>query len=157
MSIRKGSSIPALQKCNTCCSPGKFHCPFCSPEIFKPTNRPSLRIHLDSHQREAFETGSMFQNFKFKLKQLIPNHDVYIFSVSEYTFHRCRLQCRSQAHYHCLYCKATVIRRKTFHSHLSFCSEQQQRRVRKLSKLQAELTQRFQNDRGSPSYDMVRV
>ncbi|XP_004557974.2 uncharacterized protein LOC101482050 [Maylandia zebra] len=131
VSIRKGSSIPALQKCNTCCSPGKFHCPFCSPEIFKPTNRPSLRIHLDSHQREAFETG-------------------------KYTFHRCRLQCRSQAHYHCLYCKATVIRRKTFHSHLSFCSEQQQRRVRKLSKLQAELTQRFQNDRGSPSYDMER-
>ncbi|XP_030582201.1 uncharacterized protein LOC115778281 [Archocentrus centrarchus] len=129
VSIQKGSSIPPLQKCKTCCSPGKFHCPFCSPEIFKPTDRPSLKIHLDSHRREAFETR-------------------------KYTIHRCRLWCRSQAHYHCLYCKATVIRKRTFHNHLSFCREQQQRRAQKFSKLPADLTQRIQTGRRTPSYHM---
>ncbi|XP_065808847.1 uncharacterized protein [Labrus bergylta] len=41
--------------------------------------------------------------------------------TNEYTIHKCGLQCRKQCHYHCLYCTATLIRKKDFKKHLLTC------------------------------------
>ncbi|KAK2919971.1 TRMT1-like protein [Channa argus] len=102
ISIQKGFSFPTLQKCNRCCSPAKFHCPFCLPAFFKPTKHSRLRLHLENHLRRAFYVG-------------------------EYTVHRCGLECRSQPHYHCLYCAATLIRKRDFTHHIPFCQNSQWR------------------------------
>ncbi|XP_039992584.1 uncharacterized protein LOC120795103 [Xiphias gladius] len=137
VSIQRGLSIPPLQKCNSCCSPGKFHCPFCSPAFFKPTKRSRVRLHLDNHLRRAFYVG-------------------------EYTIHRCGLECRKQPHYHCLYCTATVMRKRDFTNHLPFCHQAQQRRAQKVSQLQPAMTQTkglsapplTPGESDTPSYDI---
>ncbi|XP_040900130.1 uncharacterized protein LOC121185777 isoform X2 [Toxotes jaculatrix] len=111
VSIQKGLSFPPLQKCNNCCSPGKFHCPFCSPHFFKPTKRSRVGLHLDNHLKRALYVG-------------------------EYTIHRCSLVCRKHPHYHCLYCTSTLIRRRDFINHLPSCRQVLQQRLQKLSQIQ---------------------
>ncbi|KAK2853772.1 hypothetical protein Q5P01_006433 [Channa striata] len=115
ISIQKGFSFPPLQKCNRCCSPAKFHCPFCLPAFFKPTKHSRLRLHLENHLRRAFFIG---------VKCVI--------CVSEYTVHRCGLECRSQPHFHCLYCAATLIRKRDFTHHIPFCQNSHKSRVSQL-------------------------
>ncbi|XP_069561865.1 uncharacterized protein [Brachyistius frenatus] len=120
-SIRKGFSLPPPIKCNSCCSPSKFHCPFCSPTFFKPTKPCRVKFHLTIHLKKAFYIG-------------------------DYTIHRCGLECRPQPHFHCLYCTATLIRKRDFTNHLPFCRQAKERRAKKLSKLQAGTTERVRAD-----------
>nr|XP_020496883.1 uncharacterized protein LOC109989458 isoform X1 [Labrus bergylta] len=96
VSIQKRFSHPPLQKCESCCSPPRYHCPFCAPALFKPTRLSRIREHLENHFRRAVFAG-------------------------KYTIHKCGLQCRKQCHYHCLYCTATLIRKKDFKKHLLTC------------------------------------
>ncbi|XP_070822150.1 uncharacterized protein [Chaetodon trifascialis] len=103
-SIQKGFSVPPLQKCHNCCSPSKYHCPFCLPTLFKPTIRSRVLGHLNIHLMKAIYIG-------------------------EYTIHRCGLQCRRKRHYHCLYCTATVMTKNSFTTHLPFCRRTQQQRA----------------------------
>lgn len=103
-SIQKGFSVPPLQKCHNCCSPSKYHCPFCLPTLFKPTIRSRVLGHLNIHLMKAIYIG-------------------------EYTIHRCGLQCRRKRHYHCLYCTATVIKKNNFTTHLPLCRRMQQQRA----------------------------
>ncbi|XP_044037795.1 uncharacterized protein LOC122868963 [Siniperca chuatsi] len=117
VSIQKGFSFPPLQKCNSCCFPSKFHCPFCLPSFFKPSKRSRARLHLDNHLRRAIYFG-------------------------EYTIHRCGLGCRKQQHYHCLYCTATLLRKRDFTNHLPVCRQAQQQRAQKLSLLHTAVTKR---------------
>ncbi|XP_056239027.1 uncharacterized protein LOC130173622 isoform X1 [Seriola aureovittata] len=127
VSIQKGLFIPPLKKCYTCCSPGKFHCPFCLPVYFKPTKLCRVRLHLSKHLNKAFFVG-------------------------EYTIHRCGQGCRRRQHYHCLYCSATLIRSRDFNNHLPLCSQAQQLRTQKSPQLQEEMTQRVQTKgRSAPS------
>ncbi|XP_049907474.1 uncharacterized protein LOC126394594 [Epinephelus moara] len=119
VSIQKGCSLPALQRCNNCCFPAKYHCPFCLPSFFKPTKPSRARIHLTKHLKRAITVG-------------------------EYTIHKCALGCRNQPHYHCLYCTATLIRTSDFTRHLSFCGK---RRAEKLPQLvQTATTQRVETE-----------
>ncbi|XP_076594456.1 uncharacterized protein LOC143325352 [Chaetodon auriga] len=111
-SIQKGFSVPPLQKCHNCCSPSKYHCPFCLPTMFKPTIRSRVLGHLNIHLMKAIYIG-------------------------EYTIHRCGLQCRRKRHYHCLYCTATVMKKNDFTAHLPFCRRMQQQRAQK-NRLQTE-------------------
>ncbi|XP_071345709.1 uncharacterized protein [Trachinotus anak] len=135
VSIQKGLCIPPLNKCTSCCSPGKFHCPFCLPVFFKPTKLCRVRLHLENHLRKA----------------------IY---VDDYTIHRCGLGCRRRQHYHCLYCTATLIRTRDFSNHLPVCKQAQQRRAPKLSQLQGEMTEKVQTkgltpgESDTPSYNI---
>ncbi|XP_010743640.1 uncharacterized protein LOC104930532 isoform X1 [Larimichthys crocea] len=110
VSIQKGFSFPALQKCKDCCTPAKFHCPFCLPTFYKPTKYSKAMIHLENHLKRAIFIG-------------------------EYTIHKCALGCRTQAHYHCLYCRATLMKNH-FTTHLSWCLKSQQGRGQNLSNMQ---------------------
>ncbi|XP_038557319.1 uncharacterized protein LOC119890233 [Micropterus salmoides] len=117
ISIQKGLNIPPPQKCNNCCYPSRFHCPFCLPTFFKPSKRSRARIHLSNHLKRAIYFG-------------------------EYTIHRCGLGCRKQQHYHCLYCTATLLRKRDFTNHLPYCHQAEQRRAQKGSLIQKAVTQR---------------
>ncbi|KAL7405612.1 hypothetical protein ABVT39_004213 [Epinephelus coioides] len=119
VSIQKGCSLPALQRCINCCFPAKYHCPFCLPSFFKPTKPSRTRIHLTNHLKRAITVG-------------------------EYTIHKCALGCRNQPHYHCLYCTATLIRTSDFTRHLSSCGKG---RAEKLPQLvQTARTQRVETE-----------
>uniref|UniRef100_A0A9J7Y4U2 SAP domain-containing protein n=1 Tax=Cyprinus carpio carpio TaxID=630221 RepID=A0A9J7Y4U2_CYPCA len=94
ISIQRGSALPLLIQCTTCCR--NFHCPFCDASIFKPTRRNKLTSHMKIHFKKAVVHG-------------------------DFTFHRCGLGCRQSFHFHCLYCTATILRKLDFHNHLEVC------------------------------------
>ncbi|KAM6950119.1 uncharacterized protein PEZ65_021807 [Lycodopsis pacificus] len=96
ISIHKGLSTPPLQKCKNCCHPAKFHCPLCLSSSFEPTNYSRARHHLDRHVKTSIQ-------------------------LQGYTIHRCRLGCRNQPHYHCVYCPATRIRKQDLNKHVLLC------------------------------------
>ncbi|XP_035538067.1 uncharacterized protein LOC118343380 [Morone saxatilis] len=121
VSIQKGLSRPPLQKCHNCCTPSRFHCPFCVPAYFKPSKHSRTLLHLNNHLQKAIFVG-------------------------EYTIHRCGLQCRKQQHYHCLYCTATLIRRRDFTNHLPFCRRTQERRTQELSNVETAVAKRVQSE-----------
>ncbi|XP_061565469.1 uncharacterized protein LOC133419963 [Cololabis saira] len=104
--IVKGPALPAPQRCSTCCPTGLYHCPFCSPLSYKPTKRSKLKHHLEVHRRRACRIG-------------------------EYVVYRCGHGCRRNLHFHCLYCPATVMRRRDFIIHVPFCREMQEKRMSK--------------------------
>lgn len=43
----EGTELPPIQKCTECCS--RYHCPLCNSNIFKPTDRYRVIIHLKAH------------------------------------------------------------------------------------------------------------
>ncbi|XP_067303567.1 uncharacterized protein [Pseudorasbora parva] len=45
--------------------------------------------------------------------------------VTGYTIHRCGLGCRSQLHYHCMYCQSMLLRKEDFKKHLTVCQTKQ--------------------------------
>ncbi|KAM4614835.1 uncharacterized protein ACJ7VT_010072 isoform 3-T3 [Polymixia lowei] len=94
VTIQRGKSLPDVEKCSKCCQ--LYHCPFCKPDVFKPTKLSKVKLHLDLHFTRAVMHG-------------------------EYTVHRCGLECRQQQHYHCLYCAARILRKADFIKHLSSC------------------------------------
>ncbi|KAM4739777.1 uncharacterized protein FYW61_004109 isoform 2-T5 [Anableps anableps] len=95
ITVQKGRSLPSVKKCSCCPSP-QYHCPFCGPGFFKPTKLSKIKIHMDGHFNKAVSYG-------------------------DYTIHRCGLRCRNRQHFHCLYCTATVLRKRDLKVHLSFC------------------------------------
>ncbi|XP_054588293.2 uncharacterized protein [Nothobranchius furzeri] len=100
VTIRKGLSFPPVETCTSCCPPGLYHCPFCSPAFFKPTTRSKVMFHLESHFRRAHIVG-------------------------EFTIHRCGLECLKKPHYHCLYCLMPIRSQPNFSRHFSVCQERQ--------------------------------
>ncbi|KAM9752062.1 uncharacterized protein ACNS7B_008700 isoform 2-T3 [Menidia menidia] len=58
----------------------------------------------------------------YKLSYHIDNHFKHAVHHAEYDICKCNLQCRSAAHYHCLYCNQTIIRKDHFTTHLNICS-----------------------------------
>ncbi|XP_073320915.1 uncharacterized protein [Pagrus major] len=117
-SIKKGLSIHTLKKCVNCCTPSRYHCPICSPVDFNPTH------YL--HKAE--------NHMKYHLKRAV--------SFEEYTILICGLQCRKLRHYHCLYCSATLIKKRDFTDHLLACRHNQQKRAEKSSQLQTEASKK---------------
>ncbi|KAK9542354.1 hypothetical protein VZT92_000225 [Zoarces viviparus] len=95
----KGLSTPPLKKCKKCCHPAKFHCPFCLPSSFEPTNYFRARHHLDKHLRKSIH-------------------------LQGYTVHRCRLECRNHPHYHCVYCTETRMRKHDLNKHVLRCLQE---------------------------------
>ncbi|XP_043985652.1 uncharacterized protein LOC122838779 isoform X1 [Gambusia affinis] len=95
ITVQMGRSLPSVKKCICCPSP-QYHCPFCGPGFFKPTKLSKVKIHMDGHFNKAV-------------------------SYIDYTIHRCGLSCRKRQHFHCLYCTATVLRKRDLKVHLSFC------------------------------------
>ncbi|XP_007568504.2 uncharacterized protein LOC103149342 isoform X3 [Poecilia formosa] len=95
ITVQTGRSLPSMKKCHCCPSP-QYHCPFCGPGFFKPTKLSKVKIHMDGHFNKAV-------------------------SYLDYTIHRCGLGCRKRQHFHCLYCTATVLRKRDLKVHLSFC------------------------------------
>ncbi|XP_032428860.1 uncharacterized protein LOC116726300 [Xiphophorus hellerii] len=95
ITVQMGRSLPSVKKCFCCPSP-QYHCPFCGPGFFKPTKLSKVKIHMDGHFNKAV-------------------------SYIDYTIHRCGLSCRKRQHFHCLYCTATVLRKRDLKVHLSFC------------------------------------
>uniref|UniRef100_A0A1A7Y5G0 Si:ch211-119d14.3 n=2 Tax=Iconisemion striatum TaxID=60296 RepID=A0A1A7Y5G0_9TELE len=100
VTIRKGLSFPPVETCTSCCPPGLYHCPFCSPAFFKPATRPKVMFHLESHFRKAHFIG-------------------------EYTIHKCGLECLKKPHYHCLYCLVPIRSQQDFSKHFSVCQARQ--------------------------------
>ncbi|XP_023152047.1 mucin-2-like [Amphiprion ocellaris] len=96
ITIRKGRSLPQLERCATCCT--DFHCPFCSSVLFHPTRLSKVRLHLENHfNRAVLHEG--------------------------YTIHRCGLDCRARMHYNYIYCHSMLSRKRDFMKHLSLCKE----------------------------------
>ncbi|XP_048052879.1 uncharacterized protein si:ch73-109d9.1 isoform X4 [Megalobrama amblycephala] len=91
--LKKGEG-PCISKCTQCCD--KYHCPFCETWVYKPR-----------------ELGSVVNHVKNHLKLAVQLHD---FSIV-----KCNLKCRQNAHFHCCYCSATVVRKVQLHIHLSKC------------------------------------
>lgn len=58
----------------------------------------------------------------FLLTLCCPGH------VSEYTVHKCALDCAKRPHYHCLYCIAMLGSKHDFNKHIEFCQEMQKNR-----------------------------
>ncbi|XP_058623138.1 uncharacterized protein LOC131534323 isoform X2 [Onychostoma macrolepis] len=102
ITIQTGKSLPELQKCNKCCS--DFHCPFCAPIYFKPTKLSKVQKHVKGHFNRAVQ------------------HEGY-------TIHRCGRPCRTQQHYHCLYCESTILRKPDFITHLGSCKYKHAKRA----------------------------
>lgn len=102
ITIQRGMSLPLLEKCMTCCFPGLYHCPFCTPAYFKPAKRSKVLLHLEFHLKRACHVG-------------------------EYTVHKCSLDCTKRPHYHCLYCIAMLGSKHDFNKHIEFCQEMQNR------------------------------
>lgn len=57
ITIQRGSALPPLEQCTTCCR--NFHCPFCASSIFKPTRRDKLNSHIKIHFKKAVVHGGM--------------------------------------------------------------------------------------------------
>lgn len=109
-------------------------------------------LHIDNHlSRAIYVGGEIFCFFCFVIiwQWLISNTFMIkcVVHISEYTIHRCGLQCRKLQHYHCLYCKSTLIRKRDFTNHLPACRKAQQRRGQKLSQQEAAMTQRVPTKR----------
>ncbi|XP_023187688.1 uncharacterized protein LOC102223114 [Xiphophorus maculatus] len=100
VTIQRGMAFPILEKCMTCCFPGLYHCPFCTPAFFKPAKRSKVMLHLEYHLKRACHVG-------------------------EYTIHKCGLDCAKRPHYHCLYCIAMLGSKHDFNKHIEFCQEMQ--------------------------------
>ncbi|XP_052007900.1 uncharacterized protein LOC127661315 [Xyrauchen texanus] len=77
------------------CLDGWFECPCCS---FMTKEKFSFSIHLENHISHAVEHGGYFIS-------------------------KCNKLCRTTAHFHCLYCSQTVIRKEQYISHVSKCSK----------------------------------
>lgn len=99
ITIQRGDSLPEIKKCTDCCS--YFHCPFCSPKSFLPSKEYRVKCHLKVHFNRAVQHAG-------------------------YTIHRCGRTCRNQPHFHCPYCKTTVLRKEDFLKHLQNCTETQE-------------------------------
>ncbi|XP_058640130.1 S9 family peptidase isoform X2 [Onychostoma macrolepis] len=92
--ILRGEEQPSLQRCEDCCS--LYHCPFCGPEMFKPTIKSKCLKHLQGHRRRA-----------------IRHKEFFIF--------KCHLKCRTAPHFHCVSCTSTFMRKDGFLKHLAMC------------------------------------
>ncbi|KAM9723948.1 uncharacterized protein ACNS7B_019185 isoform 2-T2 [Menidia menidia] len=57
----------------------------------------------------------------YKLYYHIDEHLKHAVHLAEYDICKCSLQCRSTAHFHCLYCTKTIIRKDHVPSHLNIC------------------------------------
>ncbi|XP_017328541.1 uncharacterized protein LOC108268219 isoform X1 [Ictalurus punctatus] len=93
VTIQSGGPIQ-LAKCVQCCS--KYHCPFCKPEIFKPTVESKVRKHIKAHEKRAV---------KFE----------------EYAIFKCGLYCKAVSHFHCPKCSKLVEKKNKFLEHLVKC------------------------------------
>ncbi|XP_058251858.1 zinc finger protein with KRAB and SCAN domains 8-like [Hemibagrus wyckioides] len=93
VTIQNGGPIQ-LAKCVQCCT--KYHCPFCKPEIFKPTVKSKVRKHIKAHEKRAV---------KFK----------------EYAIFKCGLNCKAVSHFHCPKCSKLVEKKNKFLEHLVKC------------------------------------
>ncbi|XP_036381915.1 uncharacterized protein LOC118776005 isoform X2 [Megalops cyprinoides] len=93
--VRKGV-IPTLQQCRSCCR--LVHCPFCKDYVYKPKTMYHVRRHIETHLKSGVHHG-------------------------DYIICRCNLECRRGAHFHCLWCSKTLLRRVDFLNHLIVCQK----------------------------------
>ncbi|KAK7925373.1 hypothetical protein WMY93_007683 [Mugilogobius chulae] len=98
VSIRRGTNMPQLKKCTDCCK--YFHCPFCAPKHFRPSIKTRVEAHLKLHYNRAVR-------------------------YEGYIIHRCCLGCREKPHYHCPYCKSTLMRTEDFMRHIQGCKRKE--------------------------------
>ncbi|KAL2099743.1 hypothetical protein ACEWY4_004137 [Coilia grayii] len=63
-----------------------------------------------------------FTNHEFKFKVHIDNHIRHAVHHGDYNICKCNLECRSTAHFHCLFCTETIIRKDQVTPHLNHCS-----------------------------------
>ncbi|XP_053170447.1 uncharacterized protein LOC128354206 [Scomber japonicus] len=91
ISIQEGSQQPPVQKCSQCCV--SYHCPLCSPHIYKPAHRYKVYRHLQCHLSRAIHFRG-------------------------YSIYKCNLGCRPQAHFHC-FCEKLFLNRNQFTHHLN--------------------------------------
>ncbi|KAK2860077.1 hypothetical protein Q7C36_004243 [Tachysurus vachellii] len=103
VTIQTGRPIQ-LAKCVQCCT--KYHCPFCKPEVFKPTVESKVRKHIRAHEKRAV---------KFKGKQLL-----FCF-VAGFVIFKCGLNCKPVSHFHCPKCHKLLEKKNRFVDHLSKC------------------------------------
>ncbi|KAI7797608.1 putative acylamino-acid-releasing enzyme, partial [Triplophysa rosa] len=92
--ILRGEQQPVVQKCQECCS--LYHCPYCGPEMFKPTIKSKCLKHLQGHRRRAIRH-------------------------KEFLIFKCHLKCRAAPHFHCVSCTSTFMRKDGFLKHLVMC------------------------------------
>ncbi|XP_051526045.1 acylamino-acid-releasing enzyme-like isoform X2 [Myxocyprinus asiaticus] len=92
--ILRGEEQPVVKRCVECCS--LYHCPYCGPDMFKPTIKSKCLKHLQGHRRRA-----------------IRHKEFFIF--------KCHLKCRTAPHFHCISCTSTFMRKDGFLKHLLMC------------------------------------
>ncbi|XP_071319937.1 uncharacterized protein [Trachinotus anak] len=91
ITVQEGSRLPPLQRCSQCCV--FYHCPLCSPQIYKPAHKYKVQRHLKCHLSRAI-------HFK------------------GYSIYKCNLGCRPHAHFHC-FCEKLFLNRNQFIHHLN--------------------------------------
>lgn len=66
ITIQRGDFLPELKRCSECCS--KFHCPFCAPKFFQPTNLSKVQKHLKGHFNRSIEHEGNITKLIYLLK-----------------------------------------------------------------------------------------
>ncbi|XP_059917173.1 uncharacterized protein LOC132464678 isoform X1 [Gadus macrocephalus] len=98
ITVQQTGVRPPLEKCVTCCT--SIHCPFCSPDKFKPTIRSRVCKHLEGHLLRAVQ-------------------------LKDYTIYKCNLECwKKRAHFHCPSCTLLFDRRDRLLKHMAKCFAQ---------------------------------
>uniref|UniRef100_A0A8C5FR47 Uncharacterized protein n=1 Tax=Gadus morhua TaxID=8049 RepID=A0A8C5FR47_GADMO len=98
ITVQQTGVRPPLEKCVTCCT--SIHCPFCSPDKFKPTIRSRVCKHLEGHLLRAVQ-------------------------LKDYTIYKCNLECwKKRAHFHCPSCTLLFDRRFRLLKHMAKCFAQ---------------------------------
>ncbi|KAG7239364.1 hypothetical protein INR49_029353 [Caranx melampygus] len=90
ITIQEENQLPPVHKCSQCCT--LYHCPLCSPHVYKPAHRYKVQRHLRCH----LTRGIHFKGF---------------------SIYKCNLGCRPQAHFHC-FCEKLFLNRNQFVHHL---------------------------------------
>ncbi|XP_051988956.1 uncharacterized protein LOC127648339 [Xyrauchen texanus] len=93
--LKKGEK-PRISRCTLCCD--KYHCPYCETWVYKPRELNSVANHVQNHLKLAFQQD-------------------------EFIIVKCNLKCRENAHFHCCYCPATVLRKVQLRNHLLKCKQ----------------------------------
>lgn len=87
---------PKVEQCTSCCS--LYHCPFCQPSVFKPSEYHRIIPHLQSHLKSTIRTN-------------------------EFVIYKCRLTCRVKPHFHCCSCENIKINRSDMVKHIMDCQK----------------------------------
>ncbi len=126
MNVFKKGCCPIVSRCTQCCN--QYHCPFC--ETYKATSQLSIDNHVENHLKLAVHHDGEYNFTSTNIMLLYTIWSDYkwfcyffFFLLSYFVIVKCNLHCRENAHFHCCYCPATVLRNVQLITPLQKCKK----------------------------------